>query len=231
MDSRQVVRRIQKIGIVPVVRASSPEEACRVVEAILAGGIPIIEITMTVPSATEVIREVVRCHQGTVLMGAGTVLSADQAAECVDAGAQFLVSPGLSAAVVGFARSRNKLAIPGALTPSEIMQASELDLDLLKIFPCSSAGGPDHIRSLKGPFPEMNFIPTGGVNLSNAEQYLRAGAFALGVGSDLADMNAIGAGNVQKIVDTAKALTAVVAKFRREREPVLGTDESDGQKH
>jgi 2-dehydro-3-deoxyphosphogluconate aldolase / (4S)-4-hydroxy-2-oxoglutarate aldolase len=231
MDSREVVRKIREVGIVPVVRASSPEEACRIVEAILVGGIPIIEITMTVPNATEVIREVVRCHQGAVLTGAGTVLSAAKAVECIEAGAEFLVSPGLGAAVVSLARSRNKLAIPGALTPSEIMEASELGLSLLKIFPCSSAGGPNHIRSLRAPFPEMEFIPTGGVSLSNAEEYLRAGAFALGVGGDLADVSSIRTGNVQKITDMAKALAAVVAKFRREREPVLGTDKSHGQEH
>ena len=216
MDSSAVVRKIGEIGIVPVVRASSPDEACRVVEAILAGGIHIIEITTTVPNASEVIRKVVRCHRGVVLAGAGTIRSAAQAAECLDAGAEFLVSPGLSTAVVSLARSRNTLAIPGALTPSEVMNASELGLNLLKIFPCSSAGGPNHIRSLKAPFPEMEFIPTGGVNLSNAEEYLRAGAFALGVGTDLAHVNSIGAGNAQKIVDTAKALTEVVAKVRRE---------------
>ena len=222
MDSPEVVRKIQEVGIVPVVRASSPEEACRVVEAILAGGIQIIEITMTVPNATDVIREVVRCHHGAVITGAGTVLSAAEAARCVDAGAEFLVSPGLSAAVVRLARSRGKLAIPGVLTPSEIMEASELGLNLLKIFPCSSAGGPSHIRSLKAPFPEMEFIPTGGVSLSNAEEYLRAGAFALGVGSDLVNVNS------KKIVDTAKALTALVAKVRREREPV---DKGNRQNH
>jgi 2-dehydro-3-deoxyphosphogluconate aldolase/(4S)-4-hydroxy-2-oxoglutarate aldolase len=228
MDSYEVVRRIREIGIVPVVRASSPDEACRVVEAILAGGIQVIEITTTVPKATEVIRTVVSCHQGAVLAGAGTVLNAAQAAECLDAGAEFLVSPGLSAPVVDFARARNKLAIPGALTPSEIMNASELGVNLLKIFPCSSAGGPSHIRSLKAPFPEMDFIPTGGVNLSNAEQYLRAGAFALGVGTDLADLSSIRSGNPQKIVETAKALTAIVAKVRVE--PLSGK-RSDGQHH
>jgi 2-dehydro-3-deoxyphosphogluconate aldolase / (4S)-4-hydroxy-2-oxoglutarate aldolase len=214
MEAREVVRKIKEIGIVPVVRASSADEACRVVDAICAGGIPIIEITMTVPNATAVIREIVRCHREAVLIGAGTVVNAAQAAECLDAGAQFLVSPGLSASVIAVARSRNKLAIPGALTPSEVMQASEQGVNLLKIFPCSSAGGPKHISSLKSPFPSIDFIPTGGVILSNAEEYLRAGSFALGVGADLVDVNAVRAGNTQKIVDAAKALVAIVAKFR-----------------
>jgi 2-dehydro-3-deoxyphosphogluconate aldolase / (4S)-4-hydroxy-2-oxoglutarate aldolase len=214
MDTQDAVRKIQEIGIVPVVRASSPEEACNAVDAICAGGIPIVEITMTVPNATAVIREVVRCYGDAVLTGAGTVLNARHAAECLDAGAEFLVSPGLSAPVIDIARSRNKLAIPGALTPTEIMAASELGVNLMKIFPCSSAGGSKHISSLKSPFPQMDFIPTGGVSLSNAEEYLRAGSFALGVGTDLVDVNSIRAGNAQKIVDAAKALVAVVAKFR-----------------
>ena len=214
MDSYDVVQKIQNVGIIPVVRASSPDEACRAVDAICAGGIAIVEINMTVPNATAVIREVARCHGDAVLTGAGTVVTADQAAQCFDAGAEFLVSPGLSLPVADVARSRNKLAIPGALTPTEVMAASEIGLKLIKIFPCSSAGGSRHIRSLKAPFPEIDFIPTGGVDLSNAEEYLRAGSFALGVGTDLVDVDLIRTGTTQKIVDKAKALVALVAKVR-----------------
>jgi 2-dehydro-3-deoxyphosphogluconate aldolase / (4S)-4-hydroxy-2-oxoglutarate aldolase len=161
-----------------------------------------------------VIREVVRCYGNAVLTGAGTVLNARHAAECLEAGAEFLVSPGLSAPVIDIARSRNKLAIPGALTPTEIIAAIEQGANLVKIFPCSSAGGSKHISSLKAPFPQIDFIPTGGINLSNAEEYLRAGSFALGVGTDLVDVSSIRAGNTQKIVDAAKALVAIVAQFR-----------------
>ena len=216
MDSYEVVRRIQDIGIIPVVRASTPEEACCAVDAICEGCIPILEITMTVPNATAVIREVIRRFGDSVLCGAGTVVSAKQAEECLDAGAEFLVSPGLSVPVLEVARKRGKLAIPGALTPTEIIAASEHGVNLIKIFPCSSAGGPKHISSLRAPFPQFNFIPTGGVNLSNADEYLKAGSFALGVGGDLVDVNAIRVGNPKKIIEAAKALTAVVAKFRSE---------------
>jgi len=186
------------------------------VDAICEGCIPILEITMTVPNATSVIREVVRRFGDSVLCGAGTVLSAKQAEECLDAGAEFLVSPGLSVPVLGIARARGKVAIPGVLTPTEVMAANEHGVNLLKIFPCSSTGGPKHISSLLAPFPQLQLIPTGGVNLLNAEEYLKAGAFALGVGADLVHIHSIRTGNVKKIVDTAKALTAIVAKFRTE---------------
>jgi len=216
MDSQEAVRRIQDIGIIPVVRASAPDEACCAVDAICEGRIPILEITMTVPDATAVIREIVRRFGDSVLCGAGTVVTAAQAEECLDAGAEFLVSPGLSVPVLNVARKRGKLAIPGALTPTEIIAANEHGVRLIKIFPCSSAGGPKHISSLRAPFPHFDFIPTGGVNLSNAEEYLKAGSFALGVGADLVDVHSVRTGNVKKIIDTAKALTAVVAKFRSE---------------
>jgi len=216
MDSREVARTIHKIGIIPVVRASSPDEACCAVDAICEGCIPILEITMTVPDAISVIREIVRRFGGSVLCGAGTVLSTTQAEQCFDAGAEFLVSPGLSVPVLNVARKRGKLAIPGALTPTEVMMASDHGVNLIKIFPCSSAGGPKHISSLRAPFPHISFIPTGGVNLSNAEEYLKAGAFALGVGADLVDLNSIRAGNIRKVIDMAKALTEVVANFRSE---------------
>ncbi len=217
MTIDDVVRRIGEIGIIPVVRAAGSAEACRVVDAICEGGIPIIEITMTVPGAIDVIREVTARYKNEALVGAGTVTTPEQAEACLDAGAEFLVSPGLSARVMRAAERCEKLMIPGALTPSELIAAHDAGAKLIKIFPCGSLGGPKYIQALRGPFPHIAFIPTGGVTLSNAEEYLAAGAFALGVGTDLVDVKSLRAGNSQKVVNAARTLVAIV---RRARETV-----------
>ena len=149
LSIEDVIRKVGEIGIIPVVRAASVEEANRAVEAICAGGIPVVEITMTVPNAITVIRELVQRRGGEVLIGAGTVTNAEQAESCVRAGAQFLVSPGLSTSVLSVARVNNRLAIPGALTPTELMNAHELGVRLVKIFPCGNLGGPKYLKSLK----------------------------------------------------------------------------------
>src|ERR1700758_850316 len=178
-----VIRRIGEIGIVPVVRASSVEEANRAVEAICAGGIPVVEITMTVPNAISVIRELVPRRGGDVLIGAGTVTNAGQAESCLRAGAQFLVSPGFAVSVLSVARANARLAIPGALTPTELMNAQDHGARLVKIFPCGNVRGAKYLKSLKAPFPNASLIPTGGVNAANAAEFIAAGAFALGVGA------------------------------------------------
>jgi 2-dehydro-3-deoxyphosphogluconate aldolase/(4S)-4-hydroxy-2-oxoglutarate aldolase len=208
------IQKIQEVGIIPVVRAANVDEARRAVDAICAGGIPIIEITMTVPGAPEMIRQLVRDFGTSVLAGAGTVTTAQQAEICMDAGAQFLVSPGLSVPVVQAATKRSILALPGALTPTEVMAATDAGALVIKIFPCSSVGGPKHIKALKAPFPDGRFVPTGGVNLATAPEYLAAGAFALGVGADLVDLQALRRNEASKIVEMAKALVATVAQAR-----------------
>lgn len=214
MNIENAISRIEEIGIVPVVRAANLDEARKAVDAIYAGGIPLIEITLTVPNAPAMIQELVKHYGTSVLTGAGTVTTAKQAEICLDAGAQFLVSPGLSVPVLQTAAKRGVLAIPGALTPTEVMAALEAGAKLVKIFPCGSAGGPKHIKALKAPFPEVRFIPTGGVNLSNAAEYLAAGSFALGVGADLVDLNAIRKKEPAKIIDMAKALVDAVRLAR-----------------
>jgi 2-dehydro-3-deoxyphosphogluconate aldolase / (4S)-4-hydroxy-2-oxoglutarate aldolase len=214
MTATDTIRKIAEVGIVPVVRAGSVEEARRAVGAICAGGIPIVEITMTVPNAPAMIREVVQQYGDKVLTGAGTVVNAAQAQKCLDAGAEFLVSPGLSVAVLRAAAARGKLAIAGALTPTEVMAALEEGVTLIKIFPCGSVGGAKYLKSLRAPFPQCGFIPTGGVSLANAAEYLAAGAFALGIGADLVDLAALGRNDTQKIVEAAKALVEAVKQAR-----------------
>lgn len=214
MTIDEVIQKIGEIGIVPVVRAASVTEAIRAVEAICAGGIPIVEITMTVPNAISVMREVAKQHGGKVLIGAGTVTTAEQCEQCFRAGAEFLVSPGLASSVLSAARAAAKLAIPGALTPTELMNARDHGARLIKIFPCGNVGGPKYLRSLKAPFPNASLIPTGGVNATNAADFIAAGAFALGVGTDLVDATALREGNLEKIITTARELQNAVASAR-----------------
>jgi 2-dehydro-3-deoxyphosphogluconate aldolase / (4S)-4-hydroxy-2-oxoglutarate aldolase len=214
MTIDEVIRRIEEVGIIPVVRAASVEEATRAVEAISAGGIPVVEITMTVPNAVSVIREVAKQHGAKVLVGAGTVTNAEQAESCIRAGAEFLVSPGLSVPVLSVARASEKLAIPGALTPTELMNAHDQGARLVKIFPCGNVGGPKYLKSLKAPFPKAELIPTGGVNTANAAEFIAAGAFALGVGADLVDATALREGNLQKIITAAQELVQAVVAAR-----------------
>lgn len=220
MNIDEALKKIGETGIVPVVRAASFEEARQAVDAICAGGISVIEITMTVPNAPALIRAVVRQYGDKVLTGAGTVLNSEQASECLEAGAEFLVSPGLSVPVLRAAQARGKLAIPGALTPTELMTASLEGARVIKIFPCENMGGPKYIKALKAPFPRVELIPTGGVNLSNAAAYIAAGAFALGVGGDLVNVAALREGKAQDIIEMAKKLVEAV-RLAREAKSVF----------
>jgi len=222
MTIEQVIRRIEEVGIIPVVRAATVDEANRAVEAICAGGITILEITMTVPDAVSVIRGVSKECGSKVLIGAGTVTNTAQAEHCMNAGAEFLVSPGLSLPVLASARANAKLAIPGALTPTELMNAQENGAQLVKIFPCGNVGGAKYLKSLRAPFPKAQLIPTGGVNAANAAEFIAAGAFALGVGADLVDANALRTGNLAKITAAARELVAAVATARAELRELAG---------
>jgi 2-dehydro-3-deoxyphosphogluconate aldolase / (4S)-4-hydroxy-2-oxoglutarate aldolase len=214
MTIDEVIRKIGEVGVVPVVRAGASDDALRAVEAISNGGIPIVEITMTVPNALSVIREVAQEYGDTVLIGAGTVTTAEQAESCLRAGAEFLVSPGMSHPVLSVAQANAVLAIPGALTPTELMNAQDHGVRLIKIFPCGNVGGPKYLRSLKAPFPDACLIPTGGVNATNAAEFIQAGAFALGVGADLVDVAALTDGNLQKITSAAQELIHAVVSAR-----------------
>ena len=184
MKKQEVRALIEKIGIVPVIRTASPQEARFAAEAVWQAGIPIVEITMTIPQALDVISELVK-DMPRLLVGAGTVVNQELALQCFDAGAQFLVTPGFSQKTVAAAHDLDMLIMAGALTPTEVMTAWDAGVDFVKIFPCSNMGGPSYIKALKGPLPHVLLVPTGGVNLDTAADYIRAGATALGVGGEL----------------------------------------------
>lgn len=214
MDKQQVRTRIEEIGIVPVVRASSPREACVAAEAVCKGGIPIVEITLTVPGAIEVIRELAKSCGSEVLIGAGTVLTAADAQRCLEAGAQFLVSPGFNRATVDLAVRESTLIIAGALTPTEIIEAWTSGSDLVKVFPCGQVGGAKYIKALKGPLPQVPLVPTGGVNLATAAEFIEAGAAALGIGGELVHADALKSNKPAMIVETARKFLEIVATAR-----------------
>ena len=200
--------------MVPVVRAESASEALAVVESIRAGGIPIVEITMTVPGAVEVIRQLVSRLAPEVIIGAGTVIEPQQARDCIQAGAQFIVGPSLNLDVIKLCQQEGIAVFPGALTPTEVVTAWQAGADLVKIFPCRSVGGAKYLSALKAPFPQIELMPTGGVTLETAADFIRAGAAALGVGSDLVDVKAIRAGQPEKVTRTASAYVEVVKSAR-----------------
>jgi 2-dehydro-3-deoxyphosphogluconate aldolase/(4S)-4-hydroxy-2-oxoglutarate aldolase len=214
MKKHEVRAVIEEIGIVPVIRAASPEEARFAAEAVWQGGIPIVEITMTVPGALHVISDLVKTMPK-LLVGAGTVVNQDLALECFDAGAQFLVTPGFSPQTVAAAHRLDLLILAGALTPTEVMNAWDAGVDLVKIFPCGNMGGPSYIKALKGPLPEVPLVPTGGVNLETAADYIRAGAAALGVGGELILKHAFQQGKPELISDLAIRYAELVKEARK----------------
>lgn len=215
MTREEVRKKIVAIGIVPVVRAASSQQAMHAAEAVCAGGIPIVEITMTVPGAIEVIAQLAKSVGKDVLVGAGTVLDADAAERCIDAGAEFLVSPGFELATVQAAKQQGKLMMAGALTPTEVIAAWKAGSDFVKIFPCGAVGGAKYIKSLKAPLPEVPMIPTGGVNLDTAADFIRAGADALGIGGELVSAAALQSGNLDTITEAARLYVAIVREARR----------------
>lgn len=214
MTKNEIQQRIVEIGIVPVVRAASAQQAVLAAEAVAAGGIPIVEITMTVPGAIDVITQLARSIGQQVLIGAGTVLDAETAGRCLDAGAQFLVSPGFDRETVELARRRQTLIMAGALTPTEVITAYQAGSDFVKIFPCGNVGGPAYIKALKAALPQIPMIPTGGVNLTTAADFLRAGAAALGVGGELVSRKELEAGNAAFLTNNARRYVTVIRETR-----------------
>jgi 2-dehydro-3-deoxyphosphogluconate aldolase/(4S)-4-hydroxy-2-oxoglutarate aldolase len=217
LKKQQVRNRIEEIGIVPVVRASSKREAHIAAEALCKGGIPIVEITMTCPGAVEVIAELAKTAGHEILIGAGTVLNAADAQRCLDAGAQFLVSPGFNRPTIDLAARESTLIMAGALTPTEIIEAWNAGSDFVKVFPCGQVGGAKYIKALKGPLPQIPLVPTGGVNLSTAAEFIEAGAAALGVGGELVQPEALKSNQPELIVEAARKFLEIVATARSKK--------------
>ena len=213
VNKTMVLQRALATGIIPVIRATTAEDALFAAEAVLAGGIDTVEITMTVPGATAVVSRIAETMPQ-ILVGAGTVLNAEAAQRCLDAGAQFLVSPGINLETLEFAQRKSVLMIAGALTPTEVMSAWEFGADLVKIFPCSQVGGASYIRALKGPFPQIPLVPTGGVNLETCAAFIEAGASALGVGGELILKEAIRQKNADLISGLARQMLHAVRVAR-----------------
>ena len=206
---------LERVGLIPVLRARNAAQAHAVVQAMIAGGVTVVEVTMTVPNAVELLREL-KSEYGPkgLLLGSGTVTTASEAQATINAGAEFVVSPSLHPEVINTTRTNGKLSIPGALTPTEIITAWRAGADYVKIFPCSAMGGASYLKSVLAPFPFLKLIPTGGVTLETAASFIQAGARALGVGSDLVNLAAIDAGHPETITDTARAYLKILADLR-----------------
>ena len=216
MTKETILSFIRGVGIVPVVRTTSAESAVLAIEAIYSGGIRAAEITMTVPGAVKALEKVADKFGDKIVLGAGTVLDPETARICMLAGAEFFVTPSLKLATIEMAKRYSKVICPGALTPTEVLTAWEAGADVVKIFPAGNVGGPKYIKALKGPFPQIEMIPTGGVNLETAGEFLRAGACAVAVGGELVDAKLIKEGRFDLIEERARQYLAVIAKAREE---------------
>ena len=212
MTKTEVLATLKSIGLVPVLRAESVDKALALAEAIAAGGVTVLEITMTVPGAIQVMRKLAAMRPD-ILLGAGTVLDPETARMCILDGAQFVVSPALNLKTIEMCHRYSIAALPGALTPTEIVTAWQAGADVVKVFPANSMGGASYLKSIKAPLPQVELIPTGGVSLTTAEDFLKAGAFALGVGADLVDPKAA----PEVITENARKYLEVVQKFRAPR--------------
>ncbi len=209
-----VIERIRAVGIIPVVRAKSAGEALAAVDAICAGGIPVLEITMTVPGAVQIINELAKRLGDDALIGAGTVLDAETACQCIDAGARFIVSPSLNVPTIEACRTLRVPVFPGAMTPTEVVTAWKAGADAVKVFPANAVGGAAYLKSLKAPLPQIELVPTGGVSLKNIAEYIAAGALAVGVGADLVDLAAVRNGDAASITAKAREYVAAVNAAR-----------------
>jgi 2-dehydro-3-deoxyphosphogluconate aldolase/(4S)-4-hydroxy-2-oxoglutarate aldolase len=216
MNRLAIRARIEEIGIVPAIRFSSAEDALFAAKAVADSGIPIAEITMTVPGAVEVISELVR-ERPELIVGAGTITDNETALRCLNAGAMFLTSPGLDLQVVNFALNHDVVVFPGAITPSEIMAAWKAGSDFVKVFPCSRLGGAGYIRALKSPFPHVPMIASGGVSQGNTADFILAGAAAVGIGRDLINPEAVQRRELDWIRELAGRFLQIVKRARSQR--------------
>jgi len=216
MNKQQILGAMLEAGIVAVVRTNSAESAIKSIEAITRGGIVVAEVTMTVPGALKALEKIADSLGDQIILGAGTVLDPETARACMLAGAQFFVTPALKLATIEMAHRYSKPIFPGALTPTEVLAAWEAGADVVKVFPCGNMGGPKYIKALKGPFPQIEMAPTGGVNLETVGEFLKAGACAVAVGGELIDATTIQAGNYEVFEERARKYVAVVKQARSE---------------
>ena len=213
MHKSEVLKRCCEIGLVPVLRAESEDQALALASAVAAGGVTVMEVTMTVPGAINVMRKLAE-QRPDILIGAGTVLDPETARACMLAGAEFFVTPSLNVATIEMAKRYSKVIMPGALTPTEVLAAWQAGADAVKIFPCSAVGGAKYIKALRAPFPHIEMVPTGGVSLETIGDFLRAGACAAGVGGELIDTANIHAGRYDVFEERARQFLDAVAKAR-----------------
>jgi 2-dehydro-3-deoxyphosphogluconate aldolase/(4S)-4-hydroxy-2-oxoglutarate aldolase len=218
MTKQQIRDRIHEIGIIPSIRLSSAADALFAAEAVCIGGIPIVEVTMTIPGAIEVIRELSR-NSPSVLVGAGSIWDAEGARQCLDAGAAFLTSTGFDPGIVAFAKANDTVVFPGVLTASEVMVAWKAGVDFVKIFPCMNVGGPSYIKALRRPFPQIPFIAGGGVTQRNAADFIIAGATAIGIGADLIQPKAVEMREAAWIHELAGRFLGMVREARTRQHP------------
>jgi 2-dehydro-3-deoxyphosphogluconate aldolase/(4S)-4-hydroxy-2-oxoglutarate aldolase len=214
MTKQQIVSSMREIGIVPIIRVNSAEAAIQSIEAVFEGGIRSAEITMTTPGAIRALEKLADAFGDKMILGAGTVLDPETARATILAGARFLVTPALKVATIEMARRYSTVICPGALTPTEILTAWEAGADFVKVFPCSNVGGAKYIKAVKAPLPQVEMIPTGGVNLDTIGDFLKAGASAVAVGSELIDNETIKAGKYEVFTERAKQFLAAVKAAR-----------------
>ncbi len=214
MGKTEQLQQVKDTGIVAVIRASRSERLVDVAEALLAGGITVMEVTFTVPGALRALRVIADAVGDRALLGAGTVLDTETGRAAMLAGAEFIVSPSTNVDLIRMCRRYDKAIMPGALTPTEVVTAWEAGADIVKVFPADSMGGAPYLKALRGPLPQVSLMPTGGVDLETAADFLRAGAVALGIGGSLVESKAVEAGDMERIESLAKKYVDIVRTTR-----------------
>jgi 2-dehydro-3-deoxyphosphogluconate aldolase/(4S)-4-hydroxy-2-oxoglutarate aldolase len=214
MEKREVFKRMITEGLIPVIRVSSAQEAIDVADAIKEGGVTLIEITMSVPGAIDTIKELTQKYKDEIIMGAGTVLDPETGRTALLAGAQFIVSPTLNLDLIQLAHRYSAVVIPGTMTPTEILTAWNAGADMVKVFPAAQLGGPEYIKAIRGPLPQILLVPTGGVNLQNAGAFIKAGAAALAVGGELVDKKAVKEKKFNVITENTRAYLKVIREAK-----------------
>ncbi len=213
-SKEKAMKLIHDTALIPIIRVESADIAFKVADAFLEGGVNIIEVTMSVPGAIDVVKQLVKNFGEKVLIGTGTVVNGKMAEEAISAGSQFIVSPNYSRELIETTIKRNKPIIPGALTPTEIYEAYTMGADAVKVFPCGNVGGAEYLKAVRAPLPHIPLVPTGGVDLETAGPMLEAGAYALGVGSAITDKKAIKENRFDLITENVKRFLEIVKRYR-----------------